>query len=104
VSHPGRAVYLNRCASCHGEIGEGKPTAVASVAPYRYVSTGGSLQNKNASWMSNRNEFGQIVVKGLTGRMMPGNATLTKQQVNDLFDYVHRFPENRLKSALRPGP
>jgi mono/diheme cytochrome c family protein len=99
--HPGRTIFMNRCASCHGEYGEGKPTAVASIAPYRYITTG-SFQNRDDAWMSNRNEFGRMVVKGLPGRMMPGNATLTKQEVDDLYDYVRGLP--RVKPAQRPIP
>ena len=87
MTHPGALTYLNRCASCHGERGEGLPTRVVSVAPYRYAHSS-SLLNQRASWMSSRNEFGQIVVKGLPGRLMPGTATLTKQQMDDLFAYV----------------
>ena len=104
MNHPGAAIYLNRCASCHGSQGEGMQANVVSVAPYRYVNTSGTLQNKSALWQSNRNEFGQMVVKGLPGKLMPGNATLTKQQIDDLFEYVHTFADNRLKSAQRTTP
>jgi mono/diheme cytochrome c family protein len=88
---PGTDIYLNRCAACHGEHGEGKRVKVVNVAPYSWAYTA-SLINPKASWMNNRNEFGQIVVRGLPGRLMPGIATLTKQQIDDLYSYVRSLP------------
>lgn len=94
ASHPGASIYAHRCASCHGANGEGAKVRVVSVAPYRYANTS-SLLNEKAAWFNNRNEFGRIVMKGLPGRLMPGNATLTKQQMDDLFAYVRSFSQSR---------
>lgn len=103
TSQAGAMIYMNRCASCHGEYGEGKAVEVVNVAPYTWARTA-SLANKNASWVNDRNEFARTVLRGIPGRLMPGNATLTKREIDDLFDYVRRFPDNRVKSAQQPHP
>ena len=92
TTQPGAMIYMNRCASCHGERGEGRAVNVVNIAPYTYARTA-SLTNKSAPWVNDRNEFAKIVVKGLPGRLMPGSATLTKQQIDDLFTYVRSLSQ-----------
>jgi len=84
---PGAAIYVNRCASCHGDRGEGRPLKTISVAPYRYEGTR-SFAGSRSAWTRDRNKFAQIVVQGLPGRFMPGNGTLTTRQIDDLYQFV----------------
>ncbi len=98
TSQAGAMIYMNRCASCHGDHGEGKPVKVVNVAPYHYANTSSLVQHagmkfSSTSWFNNRNEFARIVVTGLPGRLMPGSATLTKQQIDDLHAYVRSLSQ-----------
>ena len=86
-SASGALIYAQHCASCHGARGEGKAERVLAVAPYRYEVTG-DLTISSAPWTHDRNKFSAIVVQGLPGRMMPGEATLTSSQVDDLYVFV----------------
>jgi mono/diheme cytochrome c family protein len=83
----GERIYLQRCASCHGNNGEGKEVRVISVAPVRYESTA-SLVNPGASWLNNKDKFTTIVTEGIPGRIMPGNGTLTRAEVDALYSYI----------------
>ncbi|MBU1921461.1 c-type cytochrome [bacterium] len=84
---PGAKVYANNCAACHGAKGEGLAVDWISVDPYIYSSTA-ILTNWNASWYDSREEFARLVTHGLQGRVMPGNAELTEQEISDLFEFV----------------
>jgi mono/diheme cytochrome c family protein len=86
-SLPGAAIYAQHCAGCHGERGEGKAVRVLSVAPYRYEMAS-SLAASTSPALRDRNKFAEVVTKGLPGKMMPGQATLTAQQIDDLFTFV----------------
>ena len=91
---PGAAIYAQHCASCHGAAGEGKVQRVIAVAPYRYESTG-DLTISTAPWTKDRNKFAQIVVQGLPGRIMPGQATLTSAQIDDLYLFIRSLVRTR---------
>ncbi|MDD5087735.1 MAG: cytochrome c [bacterium] len=83
---PGAAIYARRCAGCHGDRGQGMPQRVLSVAPYRYQATT-SLIHADRPWVRDRNRFREIVLRGLPGRLMPGNGILAAAQVDDLYEY-----------------
>lgn len=87
ASLPGAALYTSRCASCHGERGEGKATALLNVSPYKYVGAT-SLAASSSPNVRDRNKFGDVVVKGLPGHMMPGQASLTSSQIDDLYAFI----------------
>jgi len=89
---PGAELYAQRCASCHGQYGEGKRLRVLSVAPYRY-ETSASLAESHADWIRSQQKFAEIVQRGVPGRDMPGSGTLTPQQIADLFAFVKRLQE-----------
>ncbi len=83
----GAQIYLARCASCHGQYGEGMTNAVIAVAPYRY-STTPPLYTRNAPWVSDRKVFDNLVIYGLSGRIHPGNGAMTKAQLDALYTFV----------------
>lgn len=87
---PGAEIYMQRCAGCHGDRGQGMPQRVLSVAPYRY-QTATTLTRADRPWVRDRNRFEEIVIKGLPGRLMPGSGTLTKRQLDDLYEYSRSF-------------
>ena len=90
ASLPGAAIYAQRCAGCHGASGEGMALRRISSAPDRYQHTA-SLVGLPSPWLRDRNQFAALVVKGLPGRTMPGNATLTRQQLDDLYAFVRHL-------------
>jgi mono/diheme cytochrome c family protein len=89
-SLPGAALFAQRCAACHGARGEGMPQRVLAVAPYRYENAA-ALAGSQAAWARDPGKFAEIVVHGLPGRIMPGNAALTRQQIDDLYTFVRSF-------------
>jgi mono/diheme cytochrome c family protein len=90
----GATLYAQHCASCHGAAGEGMRQRVLSVPPYRYEVTG-NLTTSTNPWTRDRNKFYQIVVQGLPGRIMPGQATLTSQEMDDLYAFVRGLAKTR---------
>jgi len=93
ASSAGAQLYLNRCAKCHGQHGEGMSTAVIGVSPYRYAHTA-PLYALNAPWLTDRAVFDDIVVKGRPGRVHPGLGTLTRAQLDDLYGFVQSLARN----------
>lgn len=89
----GAQLYLNRCAKCHGQHGEGMNNAVIGVAPYRYAHTA-PLYALNAPWLTDRAVFDDIVVKGRPGRVHPGSGTLTRAQLDELYGFVQSLARN----------
>jgi mono/diheme cytochrome c family protein len=94
LTSPGSAIYAARCAGCHGADGEGKKQRVISIAPYRY-EVSGDLTISTAAWVHDRNKFSQIVVQGMPGRIMPGQATLTSAQIDELYEFVRSLVRTR---------
>ncbi len=87
---PGAQIFLNKCAACHGKFGEGQPSAVLGVTPYRYAVTP-PLYAYGAPWLTDRAVFDEIVIKGLPGRVHPGFGSLTRTQLDELYSFVLTF-------------
>jgi len=84
----GAALYGERCASCHGESGEGGvPTRMLGSAPYVYLTTRSLGDAPSTDWPTNEARFDDLVLRGLSGYVMPANGDLTKDQLRAL--YVH---------------
>ncbi len=93
-SGPGREIFTQRCASCHGVYGEGgQAVQKLAVFPYRYAKAP-SLQNANAAWVKNKKEFEKIVVGGFSGRMMPGEL-LTAGELDALYRFATELAKER---------
>ncbi len=89
----GAQLYLNRCASCHGQRGEGMSNVIVSVNPYRYGQTA-PLYATGAPWLSNRARFDDIVLNGRPGRIHPGFGALTRAQLDQLYAFIQRLSSN----------
>ena len=87
ASLPGAALYAERCAVCHGSLGEGRAQRVLAVAPYRY-QVAPSLAASRQAWTHDRARFAEIVLKGIPGHSMPAQATLNSRQVDELYAFV----------------
>ncbi len=94
-SEKGKYLYQKYCASCHGPSGEGTYSAQFTTAyTSAYVSTK-SLLNPSARWVKDKEYFTKIVVEGLPGRLKPGLGTLTKDQLDELYNYVKMLAETQ---------
>ncbi|MGZ3707744.1 MAG: c-type cytochrome, partial [Bdellovibrionota bacterium] len=80
-------VYQNRCASCHGDRGEGGiKIRNLGVNPVAFVTTEafhGASENLRSA-----ESFGKLVSRGIPGELMPGNGQLSGSEMRDLFGYV----------------
>lgn len=84
----GAALYAARCASCHGATGEGGVrTRMLGSAPYVYLTTKSLGDAPVSDWPTNEARFDDIVLRGLSGYVMPANGDLSTDQLRAL--YVH---------------
>jgi mono/diheme cytochrome c family protein len=92
----GAKIYKENCASCHGDNGQGGiATRMVSAAPYYRVETT-PLLGHDGDWMKEA-AFKKIVTEGTPGKVMPGLGTLTKQELNDLYDFFKSSLEKASK-------
>jgi len=85
-SSKGAAVYATSCAECHGDNGQGGVSVrMISSAPYYRVKTMPVLGH-DGDWMKRAN-FDKLITKGLPGRMMPGLGTISKADLDDLYNF-----------------
>lgn len=88
----GKAMYEQRCQSCHGAQGQGGiPTQMITSDPYVEVTAADFRHPRMLSSLNDVNGFDQIVLHGLPGRMMTGQGTLTKAQLDNLYAYVQQL-------------
>ena len=82
----GSKVFSENCTSCHGANGQGGvATRFISAAPYFRVKTE-PLLGFDGRWMK-EDTFTNIVTEGIAGKLMPGHGTLTRQQLQDLYQF-----------------
>jgi cytochrome c oxidase subunit 4 len=91
---PGSQIYLARCVSCHGTNGiggarqhpsGGLPMSYVEMAPL--TSHSASLQSPDA--------FNKLMINGLQGDLMPGNADLSGSELKELYSYVKQISQDR---------
>jgi cytochrome c1 len=58
-----------------------------SPAPYYRVRTQ-PLLGHSGYWLTDKAAFVKLISEGLPGRLMPGNGTLTKKEIDDLYNYM----------------
>ena len=84
--HPGKEVF-NRCATCHGESGEGKE-AIAKMFGVKMPP----LYSKEIQSMDNA-ALRKVILEG-KGKMPPVT-NLTDKQVADVIAYIRTLPEKK---------
>jgi hypothetical protein len=62
-------------------------TRMLGSAPYAYVTTRSLGDAPNTDWPNNEARFDDLILRGLSGYVMPANGDLTKDQLRAL--YVH---------------
>lgn len=84
----GRAEYMQRCALCHGEKGDGRGKLAASLNPKPVDFATPGLLAKRSDWEL------YLVVRdggpalGLSPKMLPWGKVMTDQQLRDAVAYV----------------
>ena len=90
----GKAIYDNRCASCHGDRGDGKGTEAARYATKPADFTDAKIMQP----MSDGEMFWKITVGH---RPMPSfKHRLTEEQRWQVIDYIRTFSEPQLWSPV----
>lgn len=89
----GGRIFQDRCAACHGGGGQGGRVQVLDTHPYRYAEVAPFYGSK-AVWTRDRTRFAERIVNGIPGHSMPGQATLTKAQMNDLFAFALQLTQD----------
>ena len=83
----GAQIYTARCAQCHGDKGEGgvQVETVGVSPPNRIIS---SRFSKQSYGMKSQSAFNEVVVRGLPGRIMPADGSLSSSELRALYDHV----------------
>jgi len=91
----GRQLYVERCASCHGVTGNAQTPAAATMLPRPTDLTTGRFADERIA---------QAIIQGMPGTAMPGYATLSNSDVNDLVAYTGQFaPPPQAGNASAPA-
>ncbi|MCP4787452.1 MAG: c-type cytochrome [Fuerstiella sp.] len=89
---PGRQLYAQHCAACHGESGDGKGIAAAYLFPrprdfragrFRLVSTSNNVPT--------RDDLHAVLLRGMPGSSMPPWGHLSQKERDALVDEVMRL-------------
>jgi mono/diheme cytochrome c family protein len=84
----GWKLFQQNCAECHGPNGQGSVAVkMVSGGPYIRIKTEPLLGSKGY-WTESKEKFNKLITEGLSGDLMPGNGTLTKSQLNDLYEFI----------------
>ena len=88
----GHDLYQQRCQSCHGDKGQGAaPVMIVGSDPYLEVTAQPFSHPVIMKSPQDAAGFANVVLHGLPGRMMPGQGTLTKPQLDALYAYVQQL-------------
>ena len=85
AAHPGEALYKTKCFACHQATGQGIPAVFPPLAGSEWVNG----PEENLVRIQLRGLMGPITVKGAQyNSAMPGNPTMTDQEIADVLTYV----------------
>lgn len=87
---PGKTVYEQHCAACHGANGDGKGPASIWLFPRPRNFSAGFFKIKStaAGFLPTDNDLLQTITRGMPGSSMPSFTYLNEQQRRDVVDYV----------------
>ncbi|OUJ72272.1 c-type cytochrome [Hymenobacter crusticola] len=81
----GARLYAQRCASCHGEQGEGLRRLIPPLAGSDYLAQ----HRSSLPCQLRKGLAGEIVVNGVKyNQLMPGNESLTDSEITNLLNFV----------------
>src|SRR5262249_24475541 len=87
---PGKAVYDQHCAACHGQNGDGSGPASVWLFPRPRNFSAGlfKIQSTPAGSLPTDEDLFQTITGGMPGSSMPSFTYLTEQQRRDVVQYV----------------
>ncbi len=91
----GERLYLTHCASCHGPDGKGgiPYDTINNVPKVRMRAQ--DLAKSTGGWKSSTEEFTSIVTKGMPGRIKPGIAIFTREEMEALHSHTAALASGR---------
>jgi c(7)-type cytochrome triheme protein len=98
----GKAVYLDACAVCHGEEGNGRGPLAAGLDPLPRDFTAGKFQFRttNSSSLPTDYDMFRTITRGIPGTSMPSFSFLSYDDRSALTQYVKTF--SPLFATLKP--
>lgn len=98
-AEPGRALFLERCALCHGEDGDGTGP-VGATLPLKPRD----FRHEPLQWGNSQRSVVDTVTHGRQGVMPNFDEVLTTQEINQVAAYVWSLipPESKKRAAKSP--
>jgi DMSO reductase family type II enzyme heme b subunit len=87
----GKAVYMKRCAQCHGDKGEGDGPAAGTMLPRPRIFKGNKFykfKTTPTGKLPTDRDLYNVITKGIPGTSMPGFETLPDQERWDLVAFI----------------
>jgi cytochrome c len=108
---PGRVIYLEYCAQCHGEKGDGEGYAASHLHPRPRNFTTGKFKIRTTpnGALPTHEDLVRIIRRGMPYTSMPAWPDLSDQEVSALANFITTFspdfsnPENAPKPVPLPG-
>lgn len=93
ASHPGRAVYLDHCAICHGAAGDGEGMAahMFMVRPRDFGRGVFKFRSTPSGSLPTDEDLARTIRRGLPGSAMLPHDHLTDAEVRDVIAYLKTF-------------
>src|SRR5262249_9782525 len=105
----GKPLYMERCAHCHGETGDGKGVSASVVYPKPRDFTSGTYkfrtrhESPQGGKLPEDEDIFRSISEGLHGTSMPAwNTFFNKQQIWQLTQYIKTFSSSFKDD--KPGP
>ncbi|GAA4385169.1 cytochrome c [Hymenobacter koreensis] len=90
----GQRLYTARCASCHGDQGQGLRRLVPPIAGADYLTK----HRDQLACLIQHGQQGPMVVNGVEyNQVMPGQHDLSEAQITNLLNYIQSSWGNRLE-------
>jgi mono/diheme cytochrome c family protein len=97
----GRELYLQHCAACHGDQGNGQGLAARFLFPKPRDFGGGRfrlISTKN--YAPSRQDIRTVLLRGMPGSAMPPWSHLASDQIDRLVDEVLRLYQEGIRNAI----
>lgn len=97
----GKELYLQHCAACHGDQGNGQGLAARFLFPKpRDFSRGQFRLVSTKNYAPSRDDIRAVLVRGMPGSAMPPWAHLRAEEIDRLVDEVLRLYQEGIRAAI----